>query len=298
MGWQDSVSESDVDTEDSDFDLSEVAPSAMDRSEAIDKPKTDTVLIWADPGDGKTHFGLTMDNPVCVIDTEGKAHEIAHKFDGLTDDDPFFWHVENYEEAQAAVREALDVLNAFKDEFGVRGTLMVDSMSKMWEWSKIQYMDEYYPNTDNEEIELGFGTDIDNWKKIKEIHNENFRALMLNTGFNVCWTARRKDDINKKMEEDLNYTPQKPEGEKGNPYEANTILHVHRNNDEGIPQAILEKEGRLKHRYAGLDYPTYDKHLEVVEAIEEVELEGGDMSEVEEEYDISVFEGEPKYEEQ
>lgn len=297
MGWQDSVSDSEVDAEDSDFDLSEVAPSAMSRDEAIDKPKTDTVLIWADPGDGKTHYGYTMPDPVCVVDTEGKAHEIAHKFDGLTDDDPFIWHVEDYDEALAAVREALDVLNAFKDEFGVRGTLMVDSMSKMWDWSKTKYKDEKYPNTPNEEVEISFDSGIAVWNDIKEYHNEDFRSLMLNTGFNVCWTARRKEDVKKSIEEDPDYKPYKPEGEKGNAYEANTVLHVHRNNPEGVPQAVLEKEGAIKNRYAGLDYPTHEKHREVVEAIEEVELEGGDISEVEEEFGVSVFEGEPKYEE-
>lgn len=290
MGWEDTGS--------GGLDLEEVAPDAMSKTEAVKKPKLDTTLVWADPGDGKTHYAYTMPNPVVVIDTEGKAHEIAHKFDGITDDDPFIIHVEDYDEAVKAVQQALNVLNAYKEEFDVRGTLVVDSMSKIWDWSKIKYMDEYYPNTDNDEIELGFGTDIDNWKVIKEIHNEDFRALMLNAGFNVCWTARRKDDIGKKMDEGLDYTPQKPEGEKSNVYEANTVLHVHRNNPESVPEAQLEKSGRIKHHYSGLTFPTYEKHQEVIEAIEEVEIEGGDMSSVEEEYDVNVFEGKPKYTEE
>lgn len=279
------------------LDLEEVAPDAMGKEEAEEQPRLDTVLAWADPGDGKTHFAYTMPNPVVVVDTEGKAHEIAHKFDGTDEeDDPYIIHVEDYDEAVEAVQQALNILNAFKEEYGVRGTIVVDSMSKMWEWSKIKYMDEYYPNTDNEEIELGFGTDMDNWKVIKEIHNEDFRDLMLNAGFNVCWTARRKDDIGAQIDDDLDYTPKKPEGEKSNRYEANTILHVHRNNEESIPEAQLEKSGRIKHHYEGLTFPTYDKHMEVVEAIEEAEIEGGDVEEVEEEYDVNVFEGKPKYE--
>lgn len=280
------------------LDLDEVAPDAMGKSEAEEKPNLDTVLVWADPGDGKSHFAYTMPDPVVIIDTEGKAHEISHKFDGTDEeDDPYIIHVEDYDEAVEGVQQALNILNAFKDEYGVRGTIVVDSMSKIWEWSKIKYMDEYYPNTDNDEIELGFGTDMDNWKVIKEIHNEDFRDLMLNAGFNVCWTARRKDDIGTQIDDDLDYTPKKPEGEKSNRYEANTILHVHRNNSESIPEAQLEKSGRIKHHYEGLTFPTYDKHMEVVEAIEEVEIEGGDMEEVVEEYGVNVFEGKPKYKE-
>lgn len=297
MGWEETEDSDESASGGLDLDISEVAPDAMNRAEATEKPNLDTTLVWADPGDGKTHYAYTMPDPVVVIDTEGKAHEIAHKFDGITEQDPFIFHAEDYDEAVEYTRQALQILNKYKEEFDARGTLVVDSMSKMWEWSKIKYMDEYYPNTPNEEIELGFGTDIDNWKVIKEIHNEDFRDLMLNAGFNVCWTARRKDDINKKMEESLDYTPQKPEGEKSNVYEANTILHVHRNNAESVPEAQLEKSGRIKHHYSGLTFPTYDSHKEVVEAIEEVEVNGGDMSTVEEEYSVRVFEGKPKYHE-
>lgn len=296
--------ETEPDTEESDetsigdFNVGDIAPNAMTHEESVAKERLNKVLVWANPGDGKTHFAYTMPDPVVIIDTEGKADEIAHKFEGTGNGDPYVFQPENFDEAMDSLKQSFEILRAYKEEFDVIGTVVVDSMSIMWEWAQQKYIDTYYGNVDSADVELtsGIGGGQSDWKKIKDYHNNQFRQQMENCDFHFCWTAMREDDLAEKLQKDLDVAPDKPAGEKNNVYKANTILRIHRRNEEGIPSGTLQKSGAVKYRYSGLEYPTFDKHQAILDALEEVERGEQTVEDVEDEYDITVFEGEPRFE--
>lgn len=274
--------------------LEEIAPDAMTLEEAKETDPVWRILIWSDPGLGKTHFAYTMPEPVCFIDTEGKADTIAHKFDKQV----HLWQPTDYDEARDALDQAVDVLQYTRGELGgPRGTIVVDSMSVIWGWSQQKYVDEYYFDKDiteaREEFSTGFGSGKSDWKKIKDFHNDKFRKKMLDTDFHLCWTARREDDYETMMEQDVR-NADKPAGEKQNPYKATDIIRI-TEDAEGKPVGILQKSGLVKSRYAGLKYPTFPKHKEVTRSIEEQEIDGVSTDEIETGYEVTVAEGRPKF---
>lgn len=268
----------------------EVAPNAMTIDEAAERKPTWRILLWGDPGKGKTHFSYTMPEPVCIIDTEQKADVIAHKFDR----EVYLWQPSNYDEAREALAEAIEVLDMKNGEDNGRGTIVVDSMSVVWGWSQSKYVDEFYPGKDVEDVELstGFGSGQSDWKKIKEYHNANFRQVMLDTEYHLCWTAMREDDYEAIIEEGANRAD-KPAGEKENPYKASDIIRI-AENSEGKPVGLLQKSALVspKNYYKGLEFPTFEKHRKISREIEEMETEG-DVDPAQLSYDVDLVEGKP-----
>lgn len=276
-----------------------VPENAMTGTEAAETDHVDRVMVWADPGRGKTHFAYTMPDPVCIIDTENKADDIAHKFSGSEKgDDPLIWQPSDFDEALEARDEAFEYLEWFLDEHDQRGTLVVDSMSIMWDWAQQKYIKEWYPHSDPSSVKLeaGIGGGESDWKQIKDYHNKQFRQPIVECDYHVCWTAMQTDDIQTKMEEGLDYTPQKPGGEKHNVYKVNSIIRITEDED-GTPVGNLEKSGLVKNKYVGLDYPTYPKHRKLVETVEEAETEGWDVQDEVNalDYNVALTEGKPKY---
>lgn len=246
--------------------LSDLAPSATSVSEAAEQAHTYKIMAWSDPGEGKTHFGYTMPEPVCIIDTENKAADIAHKF---SDKEVQIWTPKNFDEAVQHRDEALNLLSEYEAQTGKTGTLMVDSMAVMWEWSQHKYIGEWYPNTPPDKVNL----DLQDWPKIKDYHNKKFRKPMEECDFHVYWTSTRKDDVNAAIENDMDTTPDKPGGETNNAYKVNSILRL-RLNENGVPVGDLQKSGLVRFKYIGLRRPTFQKHREIVEELEEIEANG------------------------
>lgn len=279
--------------EESSIDVSSIAPNAMSSEEAKNKEHTWRVMSWGDPGVGKTHFAYTMPGPVCLIDTEGKADHIAHKFDK----EFFIWQPEDYDGAKEALNEALDVLDQYRAEADEIGTLAVDSMSIMWEWAQQKYVDKFYPDTSYEEAKenftAGFGGGQSDWKKIKDFHNAKFREIMLNSPYHILWTAMAEDDYEAAM--DGVQGREKPVGEKNNVYKVDHIIHIDQN-EEGVPTGSLEKSGLTKYRFTGLEHPDFEKMSNVVDSIEDAEQsdEDVDVNELTD-YDISVMQGNPRF---
>lgn len=276
------------------IDVSDIAPGAMDPDEAKSTEKVWRVMVWGPPGVGKTHFSYTMPGPVCIIDTEGKADDIAHKFDK----DFFVWKPQDYDEAKEALHESLDVLDKYREQTGQLGTIVVDSMSIMWNWSQEKYSQKYYDQSADQardKFDSAFGGGQSDWQEIKRYHNKDFRRVMIESPYNVCWTAMSKKDYGAMLEESLDETPDKPDGEKNNIYKVDHIVHV-REGPTGIPVAELEKSGLVKHRFEGLEYPSFDKLEEIVYAIDDAENspEEVDADEVSD-YDISIVKGNPRF---
>lgn len=273
-----------------------IAPDALTVSEAAQLARRWTTLVWGEPGLGKSHFGMTGQPPVCVIDTEGKADELAHKFTDSAYDDPFIWQPSNFDEALRALEQAIDLLDAFHDQEGVVGTIVVDSMSVMWGWSQQKYVDKFYPNADDpSEVELstGFGSGKSDWKQIKNYHNVQFRQRMIDTPYHLTWTAMSEDDYEAQLNEGSR-DAEKPAGEKENVYKVDEVIRLKEGSD-GAPVAVLQKSGKVKHRYTGLRYPTFQKHKQVIEAIDSAENGNGTIASVESKYGVSIVEGNPEY---
>lgn len=273
-------------------EVSDIAANALTPEEAVEKEHQWRILIWGPPGVGKTHFSYTMPEPVCIIDTEGNAHDIAHKFDK----EFYLWQVSNYDESMDALTEALDVLHAYRKEADVTGSIVVDSMSDLWTQSQQKYVKEYYgPNKDVSDVEFssGFGGGQSDWKKIKEYHNVKFRQPMLDSPFHLCWTAMSEEDYEAAIEEGTRRD--KPAGEKENIYKVDHIVHIGED-DAGIRRADVEKSGLIKHRFAGLEDPTFEKLEGIIYDIDEAETSDNpvDIEEVTD-FDIELYKGNPRF---
>lgn len=288
--------------EDSDVsvDIGDLAPNAMTQEEAEEKESRQGIMVWGDPGMGKTHFSYTMPDPVCIIDTEGKSDDISHKFDGTGNGDPFIWQPSDYDEAVEALDEAFEILREFHQQAGILGTIVVDSMSIMWDWSQQKYVEFAYPTKDDtSEVEfsssMGRSGESD-WKQIKRYHNVKFRQRIIDSPFHFGWTQMRGDDYAAVMEGEAQTPPDKPVGEKENPYKANYIIHL-KEDDDGAPIGNLEKSALTKHNYTGLRYPTFQKHKEILDRVDAVETGDADedISDIEAEYGIELIQGNPSY---
>jgi len=272
MGWTDDDAIDEESTEEQqesmseEVDLSQLAPSAMDVKQAADKEHIFKLLVWSDEGHGKSHLCYTMPEPVCFIDTENKADDIAHKF---SDKVVHIWQPDGFDEACDHRDEALNFLSEYEAQTGQKGTIVIDSMADMWQWSQNKYINKYKNNVDPENVNLS----LEDWGPIKKIHNERFRQPMEQCGFHVAWTATRKDDIKASIENELDETPDKPGGETNNAYKVNSIIRLYLD-ERGVPVGDLQKSGILRFKYIGLERPTFPKHKQIVEHIEEIEGDG------------------------
>jgi hypothetical protein len=272
-------------------DVSEITGSAITVEEAKEKAHTWRVLVYGNPGTAKTHFCYTMPEPVCIIDTEQKAHDIAHKFD---DKEVFIWEVSDYTEATHALDEALKVLRKYYEEEDVLGTLAVDSMSLMWDWAQTRHAEMAYPGRNPHEVD--FGSKLqgeDDWQMIKQLHNEEFREVMVNSPFHLCWTAASYDDYGEVLTGDASEPPNKPRGENDNQHKCTEMLHMFEGPD-GVPHANLKKAAKPKHRFGLLRFPTFDKVSEIIEDIDEAEQSDEDIpvSEITDQ-EVDIVEGDP-----
>lgn len=276
-------------------DVSSIAPNAMDDSEAKETDHLYRVLGYGNPGVGKTHVAYTFPEPVCIIDTEGKADAIAEKFDT----DFYIWKVDHYDEARQALGEALDVLDAYQNEESQIGTLVVDSITEMWDWAQQKYVEQKNPGKSPEEVNFKSALQSEgsgDWKLIKRLHNERFREPMLSSDYHLYWTAKSEEDYAAILSGDMDDPPAKPSGEKNNIYKATELVHFYEGQD-GTPHANLKKTALTKWRFGGLEWPTFPKMREIIETVADAEAadEQYTLGEILDmiDYDIDLYDGDP-----
>lgn len=245
-------------------DIADLAPDAVACQEAAVDAGPRSVLVWGEEGTGKSHFAHSAPAPVMYIDTEGKARELADKF---SDKRLFYFEVDDYAETIDAVNQALDALAAVQDEHGLRGTVVVDSMTTFWDWCKIDYVQTAFPSADHPE-EVDFQSALqgeDDWKQIRSIrHNRKLREPLLRSPFNVVLVASAKEDYGATISQGV--TPMKPDGERRNPYEVKDVVHL-RTDDQGHTVGDLSKSARTRHAFEGLEWPEWDDVREAVDQI-------------------------------
>lgn len=279
----------------SEVDVSDIAPNAMTREQAEQKERKQGIMVWGDPGLGKTHFAYTMPEPVCIIDTEGKGNDIAHKFDK----DVFIWQPSDYDGVIEALEESFKILAEYKSQADMLGTICVDSMSIMWDWAQQKYVEFAYPTKDDPS-DVKFSSNMgqkgqSDWKQIKRYHNTKFRQRILDSPYHFCWTAMRGEDYAAVMDGETSVPPDKPVGEKNNEYKANYIIKIEEGPD-GAPVGHLQKSALTKHNYINLKYPTFDKHKALLDAIDAVETGNSNdtIQDLEAEYGVRIVEGNPR----
>lgn len=270
---------------------------ALSVEDMVQRERRWKVLVWGPPGLFKSHFCYTMPEPIAYVDLENKAQDIVHKF---RKKEIYFWQPTNFREAQEDLAEALDYLEAVRDETGQVGTIVVDSMALSWEWAKTAYKKEAYPMKDENDVTLssnmGSSQESD-WQHIKGMHNSEFRQWMTDSQFHFCWTAGEKEDYASVMsgESDSKTTPMKAEGEKNNEHKADSIIRA-REDENGNKIGDLVKSNFTASKFKSLQRPTFEKMRDVIEGIEEAESsqKGVKKSELESDFDVEIVRGKPK----
>lgn len=281
-------------------DINSIAPDAVDKSEEEGSAIQNhlyRILIYGNPGTAKTHFAYTMPEPICLIDTEGKADAITDKFDKQI----LYFDVDGYEAARDALNQSLDVLEKWEAENGQKGTIVVDSISEMWDWAQQRHIEMKHPNANGpDDVNLKSALQSDggggDWQHIKRLHNERFREPMLLSDYHVCWTAKSEEDYAAIMSGESSDPPAKPSGEKNNIYKATELVHAYEGPD-GTPHANLKKTSLTKWKFGGMEWPTFPKASEVIETVAEAEADPQDytISEIARKFqpDVTLHDGDP-----
>lgn len=275
-------------------DVTDIAPDAQTKEESDEEEHIWRVLGYGNPGTGKTHFGFSMPGPVFCIDTEGKAGAITQKFDK----EIYIFSCDNYDDLVDALSQALDALEKYQQEEGVRGTIMVDTISDVWDMAQQKYMEMAYPGKDPNEVNfqsaLQAGGESD-WQSIKRLHNERFREQMIRSDFHVYWTAKSEEDYGAILSGE-GKAPRKPQGEKNNIYKATEILHFFEG-EEGRPTANLKKSALTKWKFGKFEYPTFPQVQQIIESIVEAESSPEDVTlgELKSQFpqDVDLYDGDP-----
>lgn len=268
-----------------EVDVSSIAPDALSRDAAIDAAaeSTHTMLVWGPEGTGKTHIGHSAPGPIAYIDTEGKANEIADKFDK----EIHYFQPDDYQEAKAAMEQALELLAAYR-EHGVTGTIVVDSMTVMWEWAQVDYALFAYQTDDLSEVNFQGIVEKD-WAEIKRRHNTDFRDVILDSPYHVVFTAgeREKYDADNDWE-----TQMEPDGEKHNKYAVKDEIRL-RVDEQGRTVADLQKAARTRYSFVGLPWPEWESIYDAIETIADGEKQGKDVVGYSTTLDAKIVEGQP-----
>ena len=267
--------------------------SAMTLDEAAQLERRWKILVWGPPGLFKSHFCYTSPEPVAYIDLEGKADDIAGKFDGKQ---IALWQPSDFYQARDALHDALDWLEHVEEKEGKRGTIVVDSMSVLWEISQYAYVEEAYPTDDPEEKlkDVFQEFNLNDWKWIKNKHNAEFRRKIVDSPFHFVWTAGEKTDI------DGEYGSQfKADGERNNAHKADTIIRA-RKDERGVKVGDMVKSNFSDRLFRGLPRPTFDRVVTAVKAIEEAESNPGSykVSELEDELEVEIVRHDPLVEQE
>lgn len=148
------------------------------------------ILSYGNFSSGKTHFALSSDSPVYVIDTENGTSPLANKFpdvkvinicEDVGEDIDEKDEVKNFENFQTAVK----YLTSLPDK--EIGTIVVDSMTDIWSWAQAYAKTKVFKIP----IEDRFKQQFD-WGVPNSLIRKNVLKL-INKNCNVIFTARESE---------------------------------------------------------------------------------------------------------
>jgi hypothetical protein len=242
-------------------------------------------MVWGPPKLFKTHFAYTMPEPIAFLDLEGKADDLAKKFTGKNIQ---IWQPKDMEadpdtkfrRAKKALHEALNWLDWYRENEGKVGTIVVDSMSLMWEWAQFHHKIENYPLKDPEEVDLSANfqsSQESDWSIVKEYHNGEFRELITDSPYHFYWTAMERVSFEKTFDDDDNRQIMEPRGEPNNDYKADTVIRARKDSERG-KVGDLVGSNFTDNVFVGLRKPTFPTVKDAIERIENAEAGSSDVS--------------------
>lgn len=236
------------------------------------------IMVWGPPKMFKTHFAFTMPEPIAFIDCEGKVGDLARKF---PDTEVRIWQPKSmsaepdtkFRRAKKALDEALEYLDWYRRNEGEIGTIVVDSMSLMWEWAQFHHKIENFPLKDPESIELSSNfnsSQESDWAIIKEYHNGEFREKITDSPYHFYWTAMEREAFSETLEDEDNRQFYEPRGEPNNDYKVDTEIRARKDKDRGKVGDLIGSN-YVDHSFIGLERPTFPRVRDAVRRIEDGE---------------------------
>lgn len=215
--------------------------------EAIELGVPFRILISGAAGSAKTHFSLTFPPPVRIIDTENRYKLILPKFRTCKDCNTHFTssdinpktnkvngikvcpscnsinikikdvagiHCNTGDEVIESGRIFIKQLEEHFVKTGEFGTLVVDNISKKWDWDQSEYARKKYGHdleTNNEKLDPR-----GDYKFINPKHNEDFRDKILTANCNTVLIATLKENYDKN--DQYKVIGSRPDGQKHNSF--------------------------------------------------------------------------------
>jgi len=219
------------------------------------------ILSYGNFSTGKTHFALTSEKPVYVIDTENGASPLADKFpetkilkicEQAGDDTDEKDDVKNFEKYQQAVK----YLVSLPDE--QVGTIVIDTITDVWDWCQAYAKTKIFKIP----IEKRFNQQWD-WSVPNKLFFKQLIKL-INKDANVILVARAGEEYAGPGQPTGTF---KPQTQKKTPYYVDVVLfhRIHIIKGEPVFSVVIEK-CRQKGSIVGkvVDNPSFDKIKELL----------------------------------
>lgn len=149
------------------------------------------ILCYGDWSTGKTHFGLSGESNVYVIDTENGSGPLASKFPNVKVCNINSKNLDGVEEEQVEVEnyikllEIVDYLCALPDN--EIGTIVVDSLTDIWSWCQAYAKIKKFKLSIDDRLKQQF-----DWGVINAMYNRIIMKL-INKNCDVVFTARQNE---------------------------------------------------------------------------------------------------------
>lgn len=225
----------------------------------IKNPNAMRILVYGYRSSGKTHFACSAPSPVIVLDSENRVGIIVGKFSEIDGKQKRIYSKQwrNFEQLDKATDMAIKTLTNNKKKTGETGTIVIDSVSRVWDEIHNDYIKKKYgENAIRSEVKLD---PMNDYKELNEIHNKWLQKL-LDSGINIILTATAKGDY---TEDRYNPSGVKPEGHKHLPHAVDYVIHNYQKEDTIYSQIqknsqILAELDEIKL----MDYPKFEKIIE------------------------------------
>jgi len=227
----------------------------------IQNPNAMRILIYGHRSSGKTHFACSAPSPVIVLDSEGRVGIIVGKFSEIDGRQKriFAKQWRNFEQLNNSTDLALKTLMNHKKKTGEIGTIVIDSVSRVWDEIHNDYIKKKYgENAIRSEVKLD---PMNDYKELNETHNKWLQKL-LDSGINIILTATAKGDYS---EDRFNPSGVKPEGQKHLPHAVDYLIHNYQKDDSIYSQ--IQKNSQILAELDEIKLMDYQKFEKIVEKL-------------------------------
>jgi hypothetical protein len=195
------------------------------------------ILSYGNFSTGKTHFALTSDAPVYVIDTENGVSPLADKFPEINVMNISNMDNDNVEEKDEVKNfenymNTIEYLSSLPDE--QVGTIIIDSISDIWDWAQAYAKVKVFKIGIEDRLKQQW-----DWGTINKLYLKPLQKL-INKNCNVILTAREAETYEGAGKPSGRF---EPKCQKKTPYWVDVVLHheIKFVNNKILFQAKIEK---------------------------------------------------------